>query len=93
VQPELSNTLIEEALKFHLGCLGTLEHYERERLFIDASKVFNSLMFNPAGLKKIQGYGFYDFHPKTTRKMGFQVFKFLQFLPPINKWASSEKRR
>lgn len=92
VQPELSNTLIEEALKFYLGCLDTLEHHERERLFIGTSKVFNSLVFNPAGLKKIQGYGFNNFHPKTTRKIDFQVFKFLQFLPPINRWASLERR-
>jgi hypothetical protein len=48
------------------------------------------LTFSLCRLKKVQGYGFNDFHPKTTRKIEFQIFKFLQFLPCLKTWASLE---
>jgi len=52
-------------------------------LFIGTSKVFNSLVFNPAGFKKIQGYGFNDFHPKTKDNLTKIIYKDFRIPPTV----------
>jgi len=81
VDPVFSDFLVEKALKFHSVGFNTLGDYEREGFSICFSKVVYYIELSFCGLQKIQGYGFNDFHPKTTRKIDFQVFEFLQFLP------------
>ena len=93
VQSKGSNLPIEHSLKLMSLDFNALRHDEGEGFSIPRLKLQEITLFSSCRLQQIQGYRFNDFHPKTrinyTKKNDLNTL--LQFLPPMNRWASLEK--